>query len=84
MIEEQVKMENGISDAGKSRYAAGLLPGVFYLYIELPRFDHAVVFTDQEYPAPVSTMQSTPDVRLTAASRGIVRTWNRPRQRRCG
>jgi phosphatidylinositol 3-kinase len=64
MIEEQVKLENGISDAGKSRYAAGLLPGVFYLYIELPRFDHAVVFTDQEYPAPVSTMQSTPDVRL--------------------
>ena len=25
---------------------------IFYLYIELPRFDHPVVFTDHEYPAP--------------------------------
>jgi phosphatidylinositol 3-kinase len=40
--------------------------GVFYLYIEFPRFDHPVVFTDHEYPAPpISTMQSSSgDVRL--------------------
>ncbi|KAF1808536.1 putative phosphoinositide 3-kinase [Eremomyces bilateralis CBS 781.70] len=25
---------------------------LFYLYIEFPRFDHPVVFTDHEYPAP--------------------------------
>ena len=28
--------------------------GVYYLYIEFPRFDHPIVFTDQEYPAPRS------------------------------
>jgi len=42
--------------------------GVFYLYIEFPRFDHPIVFTDQEYPAPpVSTLNassSISDVRL--------------------
>ncbi|QDS75089.1 hypothetical protein FKW77_006974 [Venturia effusa] len=41
--------------------------GVFYLYIEFPRFDHPVIFTDKEYPAPpISTLQSstTLDVRL--------------------
>lgn len=42
---------------------------VFYLYIELPRFDHAVVFTDHEYPAPPLSnirIRNTPtsDVRL--------------------
>jgi phosphatidylinositol 3-kinase len=26
--------------------------GAFFLYIELLRFDHPIVFTDQEYPAP--------------------------------
>ena len=26
--------------------------GAFFLYIELPRFDHPIVFTDHEYPAP--------------------------------
>ena len=34
-------------------------PGQFFLYIDFPRFDHAVVFTDFEYPPPpISTMQS--------------------------
>ena len=33
---------------------------LFYLYIEFPRFDHPVVFTDQEYPAPpISTLRSS-------------------------
>lgn len=26
--------------------------GSFFLYIEFPRFDHPIVFTDHEYPAP--------------------------------
>ncbi|EME45399.1 hypothetical protein DOTSEDRAFT_170772 [Dothistroma septosporum NZE10] len=26
--------------------------GTFFLYIEFPRFDHAIVFTDHEYPPP--------------------------------
>lgn len=40
--------------------------GIYYLYIDFPRFDHPVVFTDREYPAPpISTMQlSAGDVRL--------------------
>jgi phosphatidylinositol 3-kinase len=40
--------------------------GIFYLYIEFPRFDHPIVLTDREYPAPpISTMQSSSsDVRL--------------------
>lgn len=33
--------------------------GHFFLYIDFPRFDHPVVFTDHEYPAPpISTLQS--------------------------
>ncbi|KKY23255.1 putative phosphoinositide 3-kinase [Diplodia seriata] len=40
----------------------------FFIYVEFPRFDHPIVFTDREYPAPpVSTMQqssSIGDVRL--------------------
>jgi phosphatidylinositol 3-kinase len=28
------------------------IDGAFFLYIELPRFDHPIVFTDHEYPAP--------------------------------
>lgn len=41
--------------------------GVYYLYIEFPRFDHPIVFTDQEYPAPpISSMPtaSSSDIRL--------------------
>ncbi|KAK5161618.1 hypothetical protein LTR04_004033 [Oleoguttula sp. CCFEE 6159] len=31
----------------------------FFLHIEFPRFDHPIVFTDHEYPAPpISTMQA--------------------------
>lgn len=34
-------------------------PGQFFLYIDFPRFDHPVIFTDFEYPPPpMSTMQS--------------------------
>ncbi len=41
----------------------------FYLYIEFPRFDHPIVFTDHEYPAPpISSMQpftpSSSEIRL--------------------
>ncbi|KAF2144312.1 uncharacterized protein K452DRAFT_267601 [Aplosporella prunicola CBS 121167] len=32
----------------------------FFLYVEFPRFDHPIVFTDCEYPAPpVSTLQQS-------------------------
>ncbi|KAF1995472.1 phosphatidylinositol 3-kinase [Amniculicola lignicola CBS 123094] len=40
---------------------------LFYLDIELPRFDHAIVFTDQEYPPPpISTIRlaSESEIRL--------------------
>jgi phosphatidylinositol 3-kinase len=40
----------------------------FYIHIEFPRFDHPIVFTDQEYPAPpISSIQlpaSSSEVRL--------------------
>ncbi|OCK82959.1 phosphatidylinositol 3-kinase-like protein [Lepidopterella palustris CBS 459.81] len=39
----------------------------FYLHVEFPRFDHPIVFTDQEYPAPpISSMQlsASTEVRL--------------------
>lgn len=41
-------------------------PGQFFLYIDFPRFDHPIVFTDHEYPPPpISTMQSsTHDIQL--------------------
>lgn len=45
----------------------GIDEGIFYLYIDFPRFDHPIVFTDQEYPAPpISTMPtpSSSDIRL--------------------
>jgi phosphatidylinositol 3-kinase len=40
--------------------------GLFYLYVDFPRFDHPVLFVDHEYPAPaISPMQlSSSDVRL--------------------
>ncbi|CAK4032922.1 Phosphatidylinositol 3-kinase vps34 [Lecanosticta acicola] len=43
-------------DSSEPRCAEGdpdHVDGTFYLYIELPRFDHAVVFTDHEYPPPL-------------------------------
>ncbi|KAK4981751.1 Phosphatidylinositol (PI) 3-kinase [Elasticomyces elasticus] len=44
-------------DAGDAGDASGL----FYLYIEFPRFDHPIVFTDFEYPPPpISTLQPAP------------------------
>jgi phosphatidylinositol 3-kinase len=41
--------------------------GIHHLYIEFPRFDHPIVFTDKEYPAPpISNLKSSmsQDVRL--------------------
>lgn len=43
--------------------------GHYFLYVDFPRFDHPIVFTDYEYPAPpISTLQpqttSTSDVQL--------------------
>ncbi|KXT06812.1 hypothetical protein AC578_7106 [Pseudocercospora eumusae] len=35
--------------------------GSFFLYIEFPRFDHAIVFTDHEYPPPPISSIKTPD-----------------------
>lgn len=44
-------------------------PGQYTLFIDLPRFDHPVIFADHEYaPPPISTMQtqssSTADIQL--------------------
>ncbi|SMR49000.1 unnamed protein product [Zymoseptoria tritici ST99CH_3D1] len=36
--------------------------GIFFLYIEFPRFDHPVVFTDFEYPAPAMTSLASAQV----------------------
>ena len=56
---------NGASGAGVPKEDSE--DGIFNLYIEFPRFDHPIVFTDQEYPAPpISNIQSSynHDVRL--------------------
>ncbi|GAB7360201.1 hypothetical protein MBLNU230_g7962t1 [Neophaeotheca triangularis] len=34
--------------------------GTFFLYIEFPRFDHPIVFTDHEYPPPPVSSIKTP------------------------
>ncbi|KAF2721707.1 phosphatidylinositol 3-kinase [Polychaeton citri CBS 116435] len=34
--------------------------GTFFLYIELPRFDHPIVFTDREYPPPPMSAIAVP------------------------
>lgn len=51
---------NGSSDQKEEDH------GIFHLYIEFPRFDHPIVFTDKEYPAPpISTIHgSHSEVRL--------------------
>lgn len=57
---------NGIEDDDGSEDES-LDEDKFFLYVEFPRFDHPIVFTDREYPAPpISTMQSSSlsDIRL--------------------
>jgi phosphatidylinositol 3-kinase len=53
---------NGASDDNTEK-ADG---GIFFLYIDFPKFDHPVVFVDHEYPAsPISPMQaSSAELRL--------------------
>jgi phosphatidylinositol 3-kinase len=56
---------NGASTNGPPEAAGD--GGIYQLYIEFPRFDHPIVFTDKEYPAPpISSMKSSmhQDVRL--------------------
>ncbi|KAF2400650.1 putative phosphoinositide 3-kinase [Trichodelitschia bisporula] len=60
--------ENGANGGGDNEATNNEADdGIFYLYIEFPRFDHPIVFTDHEYPAPplssVATASSS-DVRL--------------------
>jgi len=64
---EQITSPNGektASNSSKPRDEPD--PGQFFLYIDFPRFDHPIVFTDHEYlPPPISTMQSsTHDIQL--------------------
>ena len=41
--------------------------GSFFLYIEFPRFDHPIVFTDHEYPPPPVSSIQPPQSQGTAA-----------------
>lgn len=41
--------------------------GLFYLYIELPRFDHPIIFTDHEYPPPPVSSIRVPSTQNAAA-----------------
>ncbi|KAL9082562.1 MAG: hypothetical protein Q9159_006324 [Coniocarpon cinnabarinum] len=53
---QESKSQGPIDDAATTD--VDINPGQFFLYIDFPRFDHAVVFTDFEYPPPpISTMQ---------------------------
>ncbi|KAK5726713.1 Phosphatidylinositol (PI) 3-kinase [Elasticomyces elasticus] len=41
--------------------------GEYYLYLEFPRFDHPIVFTDHEYPAPpISSLLPTTQQNLSS------------------
>ncbi|OQO13539.1 hypothetical protein B0A48_01768 [Cryoendolithus antarcticus] len=42
--------------------------GVFYLFIEFPRFDHPIVFTDHEYPPPPITSMGAPQTQGDAVN----------------
>ncbi|KAI7330599.1 putative phosphoinositide 3-kinase [Hortaea werneckii] len=46
--------------------------GAFFLYLELPRFDHPIVFTDFEYPPPPVSAISAPAAQNAAAGAGVV------------
>jgi len=64
---EQITSPNGEKTASNSSKPCDEPdPGQFFLYIDFPRFDHPIVFTDHEYPPPpISTMQSsTHDIQL--------------------
>ena len=61
--EERTSLANGDTPNN------GLDDGRYFLFIEFPRFDHPIVFTDYEYPAPpISSMHSqtasASDIRL--------------------
>ncbi|KAK3071760.1 Phosphatidylinositol (PI) 3-kinase [Teratosphaeriaceae sp. CCFEE 6253] len=43
------------------------IDGSFYLYIEFPRFDHPIVFTDREYPPPPISSIPAPPSQVSAA-----------------
>ena len=57
---------------GQSQCAEGdpdHIDGTFFLYIEFPRFDHPVVFTDHEYPPPpVSSIHAVQSTNSTAVN----------------
>ena len=42
------------------------IDGSFFLYIEFPRFDHPIVFTDHEYPPPPISSVQLPASQTTA------------------
>ncbi|KAI6869188.1 putative phosphoinositide 3-kinase [Hortaea werneckii] len=46
--------------------------GSFFLYLELPRFDHPIIFTDYEYPPPPVSAISAPAAQNAAAGAGVV------------
>ena len=43
------------------------IDGSFFLYIEFPRFDHPIVFTDHEYPPPPLSSIQSPSSQATSA-----------------
>lgn len=68
-LRRQPGSEDRMGTNGESSNDSDDRSGIFYLYIEFPRFDHPVVFVDYEYPPPpISDMppRSAPgtDVRL--------------------
>ena len=52
-------VDGDAADGDKTASKDYINPGQFFLYVDFPRFDHPVIFTDFEYPPPpISTMQS--------------------------
>ena len=55
-----VSVSNGSAADQKEQPKDHINPGQFFLYIDFPRFDHPVIFTDYEYaPPPISSMHPT-------------------------
>lgn len=66
---QATKSVNGSKTNGHAEDDPDQRNSLFYLYIEFPRFDHPIVFTDHEYPPPpISSNRLRPanggDVRL--------------------
>jgi len=65
------KLENGDTEVNNDPLCAEDDPdhidGSFFLYLEFPRFDHPIIYTDHEYPPPPISAVQTATAQTTGA-----------------